>query len=337
MTQGKSQLLAGISIGLNSTHTIIVREEKKDRLRIMGEARSRTVVPKPDETILIQRIRDSLQNAIKESQIDEKDIISLGIALPGQIDIENGTLLYSPLFQVEQSPLPLFERLREFLDIKHITLLSNNDAQGLGEQRIGMGKGVKDLVYLRIGYNVGACTIINEKLYTGADNLAGEFGHMVVNLNGPMCKYCHNNGCLDVLVSREAIADKILALHKGDASPSLERALKKKPIDINSVVIADALDQEDVLAREVILEAAEVLGIGIANVINFLNPHMVILGGDVIDEIDLYFERAVEVAHERTLHASIQNTSIVRGKLGTTAAAYGAAVFAKERLLQKQP
>ena len=337
MSRGKPELFAGISIGLNSSHSIIVREEKDGRLRLMGEARSREVVSRPDEAILMKRIHTSLREAIKNSHVNEEDILTVGIALPGQIDVENGSLLFSPLFQVEETPLPLLERLKKYINIEHITLLSNNDAQGLGEQRIGIGKGIKDLVYLRIGYNVGACTIINEKLYTGADNLAGEFGHMVVNLNGPTCKYCHNNGCLDVLVSREAIADKILALHKGDASPSLERALKKKPIDINSVVIADALDQEDVLAREVILEAAEVLGVGIANVINFLNPHMVILGGDVIDEIDLYFERAVEVAHERTLHASMRNTSIVRGQLGTTAAAYGTAVFAKERLLQKQP
>ncbi len=75
------------------------------------------------------------------------------------------------------------------------------------------------------------------------------------------------------------------------------------------------------------------LGIGIANVINFLNPHKIILGGDVVDEIDLFFERAVKSAQKRSLHASMRNVLIVRSRLGSTAAAYGAAVFAKEHLL----
>ena len=101
-------------------------------------------------------------------------------------------------------------------------------------------------------------------------------------------------------------------------------------------MIAEAIDQEDPLTCQVVEEAAEVLGIGIANVINFLNPHRVILGGDVIDEIDLFFEKAVESAQKRSLHASIRNVSIVRGQLGSTAGAYGAAVFAKEHLLQER-
>jgi len=77
-----------------------------------------------------------------------------------------------------------------------------------------------------------------------------------------------------------------------------------------------------------------VLGIGIANVINFLNPHRIILGGDVIDEIDLFFEKAVESARRRSLHANLRNVSIMRGTLGTTAGAYGAAVYAKQRFDQ---
>jgi len=99
---------------------------------------------------------------------------------------------------------------------------------------------------------------------------------------------------------------------------------------------AEAIDQEDLLTCQVVEEAAEVLGVGIANIINFLNPHRVILGGDVIDEIDLYFERASASAQKRSLHASMRNVSIVRGTLETTAGAYGAVVFAKQHLLERR-
>jgi glucokinase len=112
--------------------------------------------------------------------------------------------------------------------------------------------------------------------------------------------------------------------------------LSKEPLDVNSAVLAEAIDQEDRLTCQVVEEAAEVLGFGIANIINFLNPHKIILGGDVIDEIALFFEKAVETAQKKSLHANMRNVSIVHGRLGTTAGAYGAAVFARERLLQKR-
>src|SRR5205807_1342328 len=130
---------------------------------------------------------------------------------------------------------------------------------------------------------------------TGADNLAGMFGHMVIDVNGPECS-CGNRGCLDAIVSRSAIGKKLLQRYRDGRATRLASQLNKEPLDINSAVIAEAIDQEDFLTCQVVEEAAEVLGIGIANVINFLNPHRVILGGDVIDEVDLFFERAVAAA-----------------------------------------
>ena len=335
MSIREPQLLAGVSVGLNSIHTIIVREEADGRLRLMGEYRNRHVVERPDETMLIQRVQESIKEAIKKAQVSPSDILTIGVAAPGQIDINNGLMLFSPLFHVQGEPFPFAAKLYEYVDAHHITLINNNDAHGIGEQRIGEGKQIEDLVYIRIGYNTGACIIINKGLYTGIDNLAGEFGHMVVDLNGPECD-CGNRGCLDMIVSRAAIERELLRLNKKGETTVLSMALNKEPIDINSTVIADAIDQEDALTCRVVEKAADALGIGIANVINFLNPQVVILGGDVIDEIDLYFDTAVASARKRSLHANMRNLSIIRGSLGTTGAAYGAAVFAKEQLLRQQ-
>src|SRR6266699_6727828 len=308
MSEEEPQLLVGVYAGLNSIHTIIVREEADGRLRLMGEYRNRQVVQSPDETMLIRRVHESIEKAIEDADVRPADIRVIGVATPGQIDIDKGTVLFSPLFDVKEEPFPFVARLRGYFDGHHIALISNDDAQGLGEQRIGVGKQIKDLVYVRIGYNIGASIIIDEKLYTGADNLAGMFGHMVVDLDGPECS-CGNRGCLDAIVSRASIAKKLLQRHREGEATSLASQLTKEPLDINSAVIAEAIDQEDLLTCQVVEEAAEVLGIGIANVINFLNPHRVILGGDVIDEIDFFFEKAVESAQSRSLQASIRNVS----------------------------
>jgi glucokinase len=329
------QLLVGVNAGLHSIHTIIVREEVDGRLRLMGEYRNRQVVQRPDEMILIRRVCESIEKAIEDAQVSLADILAIGVASPGQIDIDNGTVLFSPLFEVKEYPFPFVARLCDYFDVRHISLINTDDAPGIGEQRIGEGRDIKDIVYVRVGYNIGAGIIIDEKLYTGADNLAGAFGHMVVDPNGPECS-CGNRGCLDAIVSRAAIEKKLLQRHRDGEVTSLASELIKEPLDINSAVLAEAIDQEDFLTCQVVEEAAEVLGIGIANVINFLNPDRIILGGDVIDEIDLFFERAVESAQKRSLHANMRHVSIVRGRLGTTAGAYGAAVFAKEHLLQEK-
>src|SRR5437016_10167919 len=125
-----SQLLVGVSAGLNSIHTIILREEADGRLRLMGEYRNRQVILKPDETTLIHRVHESIENAIRDAHVDWADILAIGVASPGQIDIDNGMVLFSPLFEVQEYPFPFVARLRDHLDVHHIVLINNDDAPG---------------------------------------------------------------------------------------------------------------------------------------------------------------------------------------------------------------
>lgn len=327
----KAQLLVGVNVGTYSIQTMILREEANNKFRLMGEHRVRQVVQKNDEALLLERVCKSIQGAIEDAQVSPDDILTVGVAFPGQIDIDAGMVLFSPLFELHERLFPLVQQLHDFFCDYHITLINNDDAYAIGEQRLGMGRDINNFVYLRIGYSIGSGIIINGDLYTGADNLAGMFSHMIVDFKGPLCS-CGNNGCLEVFVSRAALEKKLYKSFYEGRATTLANDLKKIPLDINAAIMADALDQDDVLMRQIIEEAAHILGIGIANVINFLNPQRIILGGDVIDEIDLFFEKSVVSAKNHALRASKRNVSIVRGMLGTTAGAYGAAVFARSRL-----
>jgi glucokinase len=328
-----AQLLVGVNVGMHSIQTIVLREEMNGTLRLMGEHRSRQVLQKSEDGFLMNRVCGSIEEAIKDAEVNLDDILTIGVAAPGQIDIAEGLVLFSPLFTVYEHPFPFVERLRDFFGDRHITLMNNDDAYAIGEQRLGMGRDIDNFVYLRIGYSIGSGIIIKGDLYTGADNLAGVFNHMIVDLKGPLCS-CGNHGCLEVFVSRAALERKLYESFNDGKATILAKELRKVPLDINAAVMADAIDQDDFLTRQIVEEAADILGIGIANVINFLNPDRIILGGDVIDEIDLFFERAIASAKQHALRASKRNVSIVRGMLGTTGAAYGAAVFAKNRLPQ---
>lgn len=334
------KLLVGVGVGFNSIHSIVVRREAEKRLRLMGSHRYRKVGQEASQQHLIQRVRESINKAIEDAQVNLADIQTIGVALPGQIDIDNGIILSSPLFdtkeqQLREQSFPFVDNLRKYVNMTAITVMGNDDAQGIGEQRIGIGKGIEDLVYIHVGYIIGASIVIDKKLYNGIDHLAGELGHMMIDPHGSECDICGNKGCLNALASRSAMQKKLFKHHTVDKKLTLlANKLYEQPLDINSAIITSALEQEDSLTREVVVEAAEMLGIGIANVINFLNPQRVILGGDVIDEIELYFEIASQSAKDRALHANLRHVDIVRGTLGTTAAAYGAAVFAEERLKQ---
>src|SRR5436305_14916253 len=102
MLKEEPQLLVGVNAGLNSIHTIIVREEADGRLRLMGEHRNRKVVHEPDEMHQVHRVHESIQKAIEDAQVSPTDIFTVGVASPEQIDIDNGTVLFSPLFAVKE-------------------------------------------------------------------------------------------------------------------------------------------------------------------------------------------------------------------------------------------
>src|SRR5436309_15778875 len=111
MLKEEPELLVGVYAGLNSMHTIIVREETDGRLRLMGESRNRQVVQNPDEMILIDRVHESIENAIENAHVSLEDILAIGVALPGQIDIDTGRVLFAPLFEVKDHSFPFEARL----------------------------------------------------------------------------------------------------------------------------------------------------------------------------------------------------------------------------------
>lgn len=328
------QLLVGVNARLDRVHTIIVREEANEGLRLMGEHRLHGIIREPDQNVLAERIRNSIKEAIDDAQVSPSDLLTIGIAASGQIDQDNGVILFTPMLGL--SDVPLAALIQEDFPC-HIALINDIGAQGIGEQKIGAGKHIQHLVYLYVGYGIGSSIIINGEMYTGSKQLAGEFGHTTIDLHGPVCT-CGNIGCLEMISSRAAMGRKLQQLHREGKATLLASLtdLEQEPLDIGVTNIAEAIEQEDALTTQVVEEAAETFGAGIANVINFLNPDTIILGGDVIDELDLYFERAVASARSRCLDTHLRHTSIVRGMLGTTAGAYGAAVYAKQHLLRAE-
>jgi len=213
----------------------------------------------------------------------------------------------------------------------------NNDAElgAMGEWAYGAGRGENHLLYIKVGYGVGAGLLIDGQIYRGATGSAGEIGHIIIVDQGPMCT-CGNKGCLEALAGGRAIAERAkLAVQKSNGRRSQLSLID--PIDsITSDDVTSAARMGDLNAQEIIAEAGDYLGIAIVNLINVVNPGMIVIGGNVALNGDLFLEPIRRSANERSLPAAVQNLRITAATLERRSTSMGAVVQALTIALAKK-
>jgi glucokinase len=171
--------------------------------------------------------------------------------------------------------------------------------------------------------------IIHGKPFHGATHAAGEIGHMILEVNGPKCG-CGNKGCFEALASRTAIFQRIRAGVKDGQKTLLTEMLGEKLEDLRSGDLRKAIRRGDKFVDSVIEEAAEYTGIAVANLINVLNPEVVVLGGGVIEALaDEMMSIIIETAKDCAMAGAGEDVEIVASKLGDQAGITGAAVIAR--------
>jgi len=205
----------------------------------------------------------------------------VGISFGGPVDPKRGVVrVCHHLWGWEGVPLPHWAQ-EEF----GAPALMDNDANAaaLGEHRFGAGRACDHLLHVNVGTGIGGGIVLHGQVYQGATGMAGEIGHMVVQPNGPLCT-CGRRGCLEALASGPAIAR--------DAWERLEREPERgqkllslagsDPERITARMVSEAAAQGDELAQDALDQAAKMLGLGIANAINLINPQRVTVGGGVV-------------------------------------------------------
>jgi glucokinase len=159
------------------------------------------------------------------------------------------------------------------------TSLENDaNAAALAEHRFGAGRGVDHMIYVAASTGIGGGFILDGRLYRGATGAAAEVGHMTILPHGPRCG-CGNRGCLEALASGTAIAREARErIARG--TPTLIAELAEGDLDrITAKMVAQAAEQGDGEAREIIDAAMIYLGVGMANLVNLLNPQLLVIGG----------------------------------------------------------
>ncbi|GAB6273539.1 MAG: glucokinase [Peptococcaceae bacterium] len=259
------------------------------------------------------------------SQAGLKDRVrAVGIGVPGPLNVKEGVVYQAP--NLGWREVPIRQILEEALKLP---VYIENDANlaAIGENLKGAGAGVKDLIYVAVGTGIGGGLILNGQIYHGAGFGAGELGHMTIEPNGRPCN-CGNKGCLETLASGNAMVQKALDLVKNGRGQSFLAAVKGEPQKISPYLIAKLAAAGDKEALSVLEAAGTALGIGLANVINLLNPSLVILGGGALKVGRPYWKAMEKEVLRRALQAAWRQVRIVPAGLGDRSGLFGAIALA---------
>lgn len=257
-----------------------------------------------------------------------------GVGVAGQVDSEAGVVRSAPSLGWRE--VPLQDHLEEALDLPVVV---TNDVRAItrGVWQHGAGRGADDLVVVFVGTGIGGGIVSDGHLLAGAQGLAGELGHMILMPYGRSCR-CRNRGCWEAYAGGWAIAERARQAARRESEAG--RPLIEQAGDVDSVTgrtVHEVYREGDPLAARIVDATAEYLGIGLASVVNAINPERVVLGGGVIEGHPPYVDHARQIVQKRALEAATDALEIVGSELGGRAGTVGAAATARGRLGEQHP
>ena len=265
----------------------------------------------------------SCVSRLRERARGERLLPSIGVGTPGLVDMRSGVIVSAS--DMGWSNVGFGALVQERTDLPAI-VANRSKVAALAEYWYDSTTGVQDLIYATVGTGVAAGIIHRGELYLGTNSSAGELGHITVLPDGPVCA-CGNRGCLQQLVSEDAIAQRARVALRASHDGALMEAVGNHPEQLVASQVLEAAEAADPTALQVVGEAADFLAIGVANLINLFNPQVVYLGGPVIEQSATMYARVAEQVQKRAMAYPLSALSIRKGTFGSEAGAVGAAVL----------
>jgi glucokinase len=274
---------------------------------------------KPNEIVqaLIKAVHECERHAAEQGGV----ISAVSVVVPGTVNVAEGVVVKAPNVPCLDG-FRLAAALESELD-EPVILENDANAAAIGEMWRGAGRGYRTLICVTLGTGVGGGIILDGKLWRGADGSAGEIGHIGVDPFGGVPCACGSRGCLEVYASATAI----LRMTR-EAKPSYPNSILHNTEDLTSAKVYQAGKEGDELAIEVFRRMGVYLGIGLASLINVLNPEIVVIGGGLSNGWDLFEKHMHQQVIERAFPIPARRVKIVRAQCGDDAGLLGAARLA---------
>lgn len=250
-------------------------------------------------------------------------ILGIGFASPGLVDVNRGNVNLA--VDVGWRDVPASHILAKRLGLPAM-VANRGKAAALAERWCGTEAGVEHLIYVFIGSGIAAGVVHGDELYLGATSSAGELGHVTVDPNGPLCE-CGNHGCLHVYAGEEAIARRARELTRSFPGSALAESVDGDLRLMSADTVIDAARRGDPPAVQVVEEVGTFVGIALANVVNLLNPDVIVIGGPTSRAGPVLLTRIEREIRSRALTVPGRHVTLAPSRLGSTAGAIGGAIL----------
>ncbi len=307
--------VVGIDIGGTN---IVVGTVAEDGSELVGLVSEPTIADQGAEAVLGRIVKLARASIAAASG---KKIAGVGIGSPGPLDTRTGIVLLTP--NLGWTNFPVRDRVAEALGLP-ATLDNDANCAIFGEWWRGAARGVQHVVGLTIGTGIGGGIVLGGEIYRGASDMAGEIGHMTIDLNGRRCK-CGNYGCLEAYASGPAIAARAVEGIQAGVETGLPEYVQGDLSKITAQLVYEAANDGDEFALEVVHDTAHFLGAGVANIINIFNPQVVVIVGGVTLAGERLFTPLRSEVKRRAFKPAVDVCRILPGELTGTAGVYGAA------------
>jgi len=276
---------------------------------------------------VITKLTDLINRLRKRQGIDSKNIVGIGIGVAGLIDKKKQNVNFSPDFHWEN--VNLYEDLAKISEIP-IFLDNSTRLMALGELGYGIGKCCDNFVVLNVGYGIAAGIVQDGKTISGCFGHSGEFGHMTLNPDSEIVCECGQKGCIEALASGRRIAE--IGRERASESAMLNDLCNNDIQKIDAKMIADAARLGDIVADEILNNAIDNLCIGIRNLVSLLDPEMILIGGGVSLNGEIFF-RKVTKCMEGKLMRTKAGVNIRPVTFGENATILGALTLVLKKVL----
>ena len=313
-----------LGVDLGGTHMAIGVVDQDGR--IIAKAETPTLPQRPYQELVADMVK-CMVAAMAEAKVTEDDIASIGIGIPGTAD-RSGVVIFCT--NLGWHNIPLREEIQKHIN-KPVFIDNDANVAGWAEYAAGVSRGTDTSVFLTLGTGVGAGIVINGKLWAGRHNVAAEYGHIVINADdGEPCT-CGKTGCTERYCSATAIIRMGREACEKNPGCLLSQRCGGDLDKLNAKIIIDAAKEGDTIANSVFNRYAEYLTIAVNNIISFLDPDMIVLGGGVSHAGEFLLNAVRERLPKYLMFKTLPYAELRQAKLGNDAGIIGAALLGIEQ------
>jgi glucokinase len=322
-----AKLLCGIDLGGTKLSVGLVKTDGT----LVDKVRTHDHVNK-DENSIISDMAVLVNELLNRNGLSEENLLGIGVVFPGHIRSMDGISITTSNLAAQFKNFPFRASIQKHFPKTTVHVDNDANAQAYAEFKYGAGKNYTDMVFITASTGIGAGIILGGKLIRGMSGTAGEVGHTIINPNSTKKCTCGNYGCLMSQACGRLLPQVAAEKLESGVTTNLGITLENVKSTVTGYSIGKGLELDDELAKCVVFECADSLGIAIYNLFQLLNPQIIILGGGLMNWGDIYLDRIKAKFNQLARDMMYDEMKIVTSKLGENSGILGASSLCLETL-----